>query len=40
VANAGSQGLGLANKLQALGKTYELHVYAGENHPLGFAAKV
>ena len=33
-SNAGSQALGLASKLQALGKTYELHVYAGDDHPL------
>jgi dipeptidyl aminopeptidase/acylaminoacyl peptidase len=33
-SNAGSQALGLANKLQSLGKTYELHVYAGDDHPL------
>jgi dipeptidyl aminopeptidase/acylaminoacyl peptidase len=33
-SNPGSQGLGLANKLQALGKTYELHVYSGDDHPL------
>jgi dipeptidyl aminopeptidase/acylaminoacyl peptidase len=33
-SDAGSQALGLANRLQALGKTYELHVYAGDDHPL------
>ena len=33
-ANPGNQALGLANKLQALGKTYELHIYAGDDHPL------
>lgn len=33
-SNAGSQALGLANKLQSLGKTYELHIYAGDDHPL------
>ncbi len=32
-SNAGSQALGLANKLQALGKTYELIIYAGDDHP-------
>jgi dipeptidyl aminopeptidase/acylaminoacyl peptidase len=31
-SNAGSQALGLANKLQSLGKTYELHIYAGDDH--------
>ena len=30
----GSQALGLASKLQAYGKTYELHIYAGDDHPL------
>ena len=33
-SNTGSQALGLATKLQSLGKTYELHVYAGDDHPL------
>ena len=33
-SNAGSQALGLASKLQSLGKTYELYVYAGDDHPL------
>ena len=33
-SNPGSQGLGLATRLQSLGKTYELHVYAGDDHPL------
>ncbi|MCM3870717.1 MAG: prolyl oligopeptidase family serine peptidase [Pyrinomonadaceae bacterium] len=33
-SDAGSQALGLANKLQLFGKTYELHVYAGDDHPL------
>jgi dipeptidyl aminopeptidase/acylaminoacyl peptidase len=33
-SNAGSQALGLAGRLQSLGKTYELHVYAGDDHPL------
>lgn len=33
-SNTGSQALGLANRLQALGKSYELHVYAGDDHPL------
>jgi dipeptidyl aminopeptidase/acylaminoacyl peptidase len=33
-SNAGSQALGLANKLQSIGKIYELHVYAGDDHPL------
>lgn len=32
-SNAGSQALGLATKLQALGKTYELIIYAGDDHP-------
>jgi dipeptidyl aminopeptidase/acylaminoacyl peptidase len=32
-SNTGSQALGLANKLQALGKTYELIIYAGDDHP-------
>ena len=27
-------GIELANKLQSLGKTYELHVFAGDDHPL------
>ncbi|MDQ4121898.1 MAG: prolyl oligopeptidase family serine peptidase [Acidobacteriota bacterium] len=31
-SNTGSQALGLANKLQSLGKTYELHIYAGDDH--------
>ena len=31
--NVGSQALGLANKLQASGKTYELIIYAGDDHP-------
>ena len=33
-SNPGSQALELANKLQSLGKTYELHVFAGDDHPL------
>jgi dipeptidyl aminopeptidase/acylaminoacyl peptidase len=33
-ANPGNQALGLANKLQTLGKTYELHVYAEDDHSL------
>lgn len=33
-SNAGSQSLPLASRLQSLGKTYELHVYAGDDHPL------
>jgi dipeptidyl aminopeptidase/acylaminoacyl peptidase len=33
-ANAGSQALALANQLQMLGRTYELHVYAGDDHQL------
>ncbi len=33
-SNAGSQALELANKLQSLGKTYELRVFAGDDHPL------
>ena len=31
-SGVGSQALGLASKLQALGKTYELHIYAGDDH--------
>ncbi len=33
-SDPGSQALGLANRLQSLGKTYELHIYAGDEHPL------
>jgi dipeptidyl aminopeptidase/acylaminoacyl peptidase len=33
-SSAGSQALGLASKLQSLGKTYELHIYAEDDHPL------
>jgi dipeptidyl aminopeptidase/acylaminoacyl peptidase len=33
-SNAGSQSLALASKLQSLGKTYELHIYAGDDHPI------
>lgn len=33
-SNVGSQSLALASKLQSLGKTYELHVYAGDDHPI------
>lgn len=31
-SRAGSQALGLAGKLQSLGKTYELHIYADDDH--------
>ncbi len=30
--NTGNQALALANKLQSLGKTYELIIYAGDDH--------
>lgn len=33
-SNTGTQALALANKLQSLGKTYELIVYAGDEHPI------
>lgn len=33
-SDAGSQALGLAHRLQSLGKTYELHIYAGDDHAL------
>lgn len=33
-SNAGSQALALAERLQARGKTYELHVYADDDHEL------
>jgi dipeptidyl aminopeptidase/acylaminoacyl peptidase len=33
-ANAGNQALALAHQLQTLGKTYELHLYAGDDHQL------
>ena len=33
-ANAGSQALALAHQLQTLGRTYELHVYAGDDHQI------
>lgn len=34
--NAGNQALALANKLQALGKTYELIIYAGDDHATNY----
>jgi dipeptidyl aminopeptidase/acylaminoacyl peptidase len=33
-SNTASQALGLASRLQALGKTYELHIYADDEHAL------
>jgi len=33
-SDAGSQSLALASRLQASGKTYELHIYAGDDHPV------
>jgi dipeptidyl aminopeptidase/acylaminoacyl peptidase len=33
-ANTGSQALALAHQLQTLGRTYELHVYAGDDHQI------
>ena len=33
-SSAGSQAIALANRLQLLGKTYELRIYAGDDHPL------
>lgn len=34
--NAGNQALALANKLQELGKTYELIIYAGDDHATNY----
>ena len=39
-SNAGSQALGLATRLQSLGKTYELHLYVGDDHPLSIPRDV
>jgi len=33
-SDAGSQSLALASALQSLGKTYELHIYEGDDHPI------
>ena len=33
-SNPGNNALAFASKLQSLGKTYELHVYTGDDHPL------
>ena len=34
--NTATNALLLAQKLQGLGKTYELHIYAGDDHGLSF----
>ena len=33
-SDPGSQGIGLASKLHSFGKTYELHIYSGDDHPI------
>ena len=33
-SDPGSQGMGLANKLHSFGKTYELHIFSGDDHPI------